>query len=340
MNIELSDSDMLEIIRRQLRVDRSRQLIIASLQEAIESVTDEDSSVLKGECEGFPVEYYSERFFIAQEFSENQSAFRKAVEDALKKLGFASIRADDKYWADHILCKILALIAGTPLGVYELTATQNRNVCLELGIALGLRKPYILVKDHNAEVPSILGGIEYYEINSYLETAYELGDRVEQYIASISTYSPIQKPITRREDAVVIAHGNREAIDNTIAIAQRLAQRGYQCLIVGSFDNKMSWFLDKANIRYSFLETLEEIINGVMGARFGVYRVGKQVDPNTFVSLGIAIAGNRPRLLVNNARDTLPSDLQGFGTLTFQGYIDLGNKLEVYLDPWLDKHGL
>lgn len=339
MNTGLSDSDMLEIMRRQLRLDRSRHTIIASLQESIESTSDQNSSVLR-ECESFPVEIYPERFFIAQEFNENQSAFRKAVEDALRKLGFASIRADDHYWADHILCKILAYIVGTPLGVYQLTATQNRNVCLELGIALGLRKPYILVKDRSAEVPSILKGIEYYEINSYLETAYELGNKVEQYVAGISKYSPVQKPITKREDTVVIAHGNQEPIDNTFAIAQQLAQRGYQCLIIGGYNNKIAQYLDQANIHYGFLETLEEIINGVIGARFGVYRVGMQADPDAFVALGVAISRNRPRLLVNNARDSIPSDLQGFRPLTFQGYIDLGNKLEVYLDPWLDKHGL
>lgn len=340
MNVQLSSPELPEILRRQLRLDRPLQSISSSLQEALGTASDEEPLVLRGECDGFPVEILPKRFFIAQEFSENESAFRRAVEDALGELGWASIRADDAYWGGRILCKILALVAGTHLGVYQLSVSQNRNVYLEMGIALGLNRPFILVKERDAEVPNILKGIEYYQINSYLETAYQLGPLVQQYVASISTYLPVRQPIIKRENAVVIAHGNQEAIDNTVVIGQQLAQYGYRCLIVGNFDVKIARFLDKAGVQYSFLQTLEEITNGVIGATFGIYRIDKRADADTFVALGIAIAGNKHRLLVNNARDIIPSDLSGFETLTFHGHVDLERKLQAYLAPWLTKHGL
>jgi hypothetical protein len=332
--------EVLEIIRRQLRLDRSTLEISSDLQEELEDVPAEAPLGLEGACAGYSLKPLPDKFFIAQEFSENKGDFRNAVEGALGKLNVTSVRADDFYWGGPILCKIGALIRGTPFGVYQLSISQNRNVYLELGIAMGLRKPYVLVKDRNAEVPGIIRGIEYYPINSYLETEYQLGELVQQYIAAVITRLTVSRPIISMRDNAVIVPGNLEVVDITYTLAKELANHGYKCLIVSEFDDKLAWFLNRAGISYEFLETYGDVMQGIQGARFGIYRVDTQANASAFVALGMAIGGNRPSLLINNSRDKVPSDLNGLALLSFQGHVDLERRLRLHFSSWLAKYRL
>lgn len=323
-------------IRRLLTIDRPKETIVTEIEASIGAFP---SGLIF--CDEFPHEIYPDRYFIAQEFSKNKSDLRKSVDDAMKQFGVSSISTDEFYWGDSILCKIGSLILGTPFGIYQLSESQNRNVHLELGIAMGMGKPFVLVKDRAAEVANLIRGIEYYQINSYLETSYELGDLLQKYVTNIGSFSPQKLISTSSQKTAVIAHGNLEHIDIGVTIAKQLARHSYTPLILGKFDEKLARYLANEGISPSFAETRDEIVAAIQTSSFGIYRADKIASADTFVELGIAIGLNRPFFLIINSRDEIPpSDLNGLSTLSFHGFTDLESKFETMFPQWLTKIGL
>lgn len=74
-------------------------------------------------------------------------------EPAIKRAGLAAVRADtDIFGTGKIIDQIWAGINNTKVLVAELTG-RNPNVLYELGIALALQKPVVLVSSNEADVP-------------------------------------------------------------------------------------------------------------------------------------------------------------------------------------------
>lgn len=322
-------------IRRLLTIDRPKESIKAEIETSISTLP---SGLIF--CDEYPHELYPDKYFIAQEFNENKGDLRKAIDDALSQLGVSSIRSDDFYWNGTVLCKIGSLILRTPFGIYQLSESQNRNVYLELGIAMGMGKPFVLVKDRIAEVAELIQGIEYYQINSYLETSYELGDLLQKYVTNIVNFRPKRLVASSSQKIAVIAHGNLEHIDIGVTIAKQLAKRNYSPLILGRFDEKLAKYLERERIEPSFAETRDEIVEAIQSSSFGIYRVDQTADADTFVELGIAMGLNRPFFLVINNREEIPSDLSGLSTLKFHGFTDLETKFNTVFPKWLEKAGV
>ena len=142
MTTSESEKDKLTELQKALRIDRSA---IAITNELIEIVKKQNSLFSSGNpCSHVLPKIYPNKYFIAQEYNENRNDLRQAIDGALEKLDVVSIASDDRYKNEKILCQIVALILGTPFGIYQLTANQNRNVYLELGLAIGLEKPFIV----------------------------------------------------------------------------------------------------------------------------------------------------------------------------------------------------
>lgn len=184
MNDNLEDQvEESEEIKRRLQIDEPKSTITTSLLEALGKPNDFFSS--NGPCGSMQLVPYPDRYFIAQEYNATKDDLRRSIEDALTRFGYTSIGASDHYMQKTVLCKIAALIQGTPFGVYQLTKSQNRNVYLELGIAIGLERSFILIKEKDAEPAGIIKDIEYYPIDTYLDVRYKLGDLLENYMTSI-----------------------------------------------------------------------------------------------------------------------------------------------------------
>lgn len=328
--------DLLNEVRRLLTIDRPKETIATEIEASIIAYP---SGLIF--CDEYPHEIYPDRYFIAQEFSDNKSDLRKSIDKAMNQFELSSIRADDFYWGDSILCKIGSLILSTPFGIYQLSKSQNRNVHLELGIAMGMGKPFVLVKDRAAEVAKLIRDIEYYQINSYLETSYELGDLLQKFVTNIGNFSPKKLLATSPQSTAVIAHGNLEHIDIGVTIAKQLAKYNYTPLILGEFDEKLARYLENEGITPSFATTRDEIVSAIQTSSFGVYRTDKIASADTFVELGIAIGLNQPFfLIINSQNEPPPSDLNGLSTLSFHGFTDLERKLETHFPQWLTKIGL
>jgi hypothetical protein len=326
-----------KLIKELLRIDRPRQIIADEIANSLKIRNGLFSE--NALCSGMPIEPYPERYFVAQEFNETKDDLRRALEDSLRMLGFSSISAEDYIWTDKLICKISALIQGTPFGIYQLSASQNRNVYLELGIAIGLNKPFVLVKDKEAIPASTIHDIEYYQIDSYLDTKRDLGGLLEKYITYIGNYQLIVKPVLPITQTAVISHWESDSVDVTITIAQQLKSLDYNLIILGEFNQKLADYLvSEANVSPKFAETRDEIFKAIQISKFGVFRVDEMVSANNFVALGITIGINRPFLPIISTHRKAPFDLSHLVPLKYAGSTNLEKILQSRFEEWLNKY--
>lgn len=308
-------------IEQILELDRSEQEIIEEINADLIASKSGPIFVSGGLCDGYLLQPRPNQYFIAQEFRPGREDLRQAISKALLELNLESVEADDFYWGGPVLCKISALIQSTRFGVYQLTVSQNRNVYLELGIAIGLQKPFILLKDLDAEVSHLAQGLEYYPINSYLELRYEFGKKIYPVLAEITRYKSPKISISGNEQTVIIAHGNGwDSVDFSVMISEFLTKKNLTPILLSDPNGRISRYLDKMNISFQIIDyvggnRLNQIFNAIQSARIGIYRIDKESDADTFIALGISIGLNRPGFLLS--KSTPPSDLGGLSSLIY-----------------------
>ena len=321
------DAD-LQAIKQHLGLDRPQTVIIEEIKAALDAAPRGEMFKLGGLCSGYPLRPMPDRYFVAQEFRPDRDDLRGALAAALAEFSVQPVCADDFLWAGHILCKISALIQSTPFSVYQLTTGQNRNVYLELGIAMGLGRPFVLVKDEDAEVSSLAQGLEYYPISSYLELRYELGEKVRPFLAGIANYHPQALPPAGSQRTAVIAHGDLDVIDFCVPVAKMIAEHGLTPVILGDPTGKLARYLKLEDVPHHIIGStgwtrLDETVAAIQEARLGVYRVEKASAPDTFLALGVAMGLNRPGLLIHQANRELPADVRGLTALEFTSHTSL-----------------
>jgi hypothetical protein len=316
----------LQAIKQHLGLDRPQTVIIEEIKVALDAAPRGPMFEHGGLCSGYLLRPMPDRYLVAQEFTPDRDDLRDALAAALAEFDVQPVSADDFLWSGHILCKISALIQGTPFGVYQLTVTQNRNVYLELGIAMGLSRPFVLVKDKDAKVSPLAQGLDYYSIDSYLELRYELGGKVRPFLADIASYRPQELPRPGSQRTAVIAHGDLEVIDFCVPMAKMIAKHKLTPVILGDPTGKLAGFLE--GIPHHITGStgrmrLDETVAAIQAARLGVYRIEKSAAPDTFLALGVSMGLNRPGLLIHRADRDLPSDVKGLNALEFASFSGL-----------------
>lgn len=317
-----------QTIKEQLGLGRLRTAVAEEIESAFRAAPRGPMFEAGGLCSGYPLKAVPDHYFIAQEFSAERDDLRIALTNALAEFGVTPVCADDSIWSGHILCKISALIQSTPFGVYQLAVSQNRNVYLEFGIAIGLGRPFVLVKDRMAEVSPLAQGLEYYSIDSYLELRYELGHKIRPFLTSISKYKGQLLPQPGSQRTAVLAHGDIDVIDFCIPIAKTIAGYGLLPVILGDPTGKLSRYLEIEDIPHKIISSagrvhLDEVVNAIRAALFGVYRIEKIASSDAFLALGISMGLNRPGFLIHRAGHNVPSDVKGLNALKFSSYNEL-----------------
>jgi len=335
-NIQNPD-DKTNRIKELLEINKPKQTIESELKDLLR--IRGSLFGVNGPCNGIPLEPFPDQYFVGQEFNETKNDLRETLAASFKEFGFSPISAEDFMWTEKLLCKIAALIQGTPFGVYQLSTSQHRNVYLELGIAIGLHKPFVLVKDKEAVPATIVRDIEYYQIDDYLSAQHELGELLEKYITSIGHYQPKESPNLISAQNAVISHWESDSVDISISIAKQLKSSGYNPIIIGKRDQKLEdYLISEVNIKSpEFAETRDAIFKAIHSSKFGVFRVDKPTSANNFLALGITIGINRHFLPIKNIRNEVPTDQNYLSPLEYSGYTDLEKKLRIRFEDWLNK---
>jgi len=117
-------------------------------------------------------------YFVAHEFNAQQMAdLRKAIAEAFKGTGLNAYYADMEVRQKHILEKIKERILETQFGIYDVT-NVNPNVCLELGIALGAKRPYYIILKKGTSRPADVEGLDRIEYESYRDLTAKIKDKI------------------------------------------------------------------------------------------------------------------------------------------------------------------
>ena len=125
-------------------------------------------------------------FFVAHEFSKSKiDDLRTSVKKAFYGTGLKAYYADNEVRNVHILDKIKDKIINTDLGIYDISNPLKPNVFLELGIAMGAEKPFILICERGTTIPSDLAGYDKIEYSSYSNLTRQLKDLVVEQIKNL-----------------------------------------------------------------------------------------------------------------------------------------------------------
>ncbi len=121
------------------------------------------------------------KFFIGMPFNEkNDDAYRFGILPTLDTHGLTHFRADEIFECRELVCKICQAIQESTYIIIDLS-DNNPNVMFELGLACGLCKPIILLKDIETKVITDLHGIEYIEYKNASDLQSKLRTRLEQW---------------------------------------------------------------------------------------------------------------------------------------------------------------
>jgi len=347
VKLSSSEQDRLDVqfesIKQHLGIDRSNEAIKKDINASFSTGLRNAMFDQDGICSGYSFRAMPDCYFLAQAFTSGREDLRQALAIGLKEFAMRPVTADDIYWQGHILCKVSALIQSTPFGVYELTPDQNRNVYLELGIAIGLRRPFILVKKEDAKLPSLILGLEFYPITSYLEMRHNLKDKLRSFLLDIGHPDSSLLPVPTSKRTAIIAHGGLDTLDFCFQIAKVLVEYDLTPIFFDDPTRKLSYYLKRENIKAQFISGsgkihLSDTVKAIQTARLGIYRIDKSSNPDTFIALGIALGLNRIGLLVHRTGDDPPSDLKGLSALNFQNYSELDKIFQEQYDNLLKKY--
>jgi hypothetical protein len=113
-------------------------------------------------CPLNPIEKKS-KVFVAMPFSDDyRDSYEYGIKIALEQSGIEYYKADGEINNKDIMCKICGELQICGKVIVNISG-HNPNVMLELGLAYGLGKEVIVIKDKNTSSISDLGSMEYIE---------------------------------------------------------------------------------------------------------------------------------------------------------------------------------
>lgn len=166
-------------------IDRLKHHIEELLKMLVDAAKQEDEKRLQ--CflvnEKCPHKIQNGRhaFFIGMPFADkNDDAYRYGIALTLDSYGLTHYRADKNFERRQLMCKICQAIQEANYVLIDIS-DNNPNVMFEFGIACGLGKPVILVKDVQTKLATDLNGIEYIEYNNAHTLQLKLTERLKQW---------------------------------------------------------------------------------------------------------------------------------------------------------------
>lgn len=112
------------------------------------------------------ISFSPKRVFIAMPFnSHNQDMYKFAIRPALEDQKLEIWKADEQINNIDIMCKICQAIQESAYVIAEISE-WNANVLFEMGLAYGMAKSVVILKDRKSNVPVDLKGLEFIEYES------------------------------------------------------------------------------------------------------------------------------------------------------------------------------
>jgi serine/threonine protein kinase len=221
------------------------------------------------------------------------------------------------------LCSICAKLYTTRFSLFFLPSTDDRNVYIELGLALGMGIPLLLIQSRGASVPSILESLSPYTSDGTFSTIRQelpakLG-KIEEYdFAAVRFRKDL--PIAGSRFTYVLASGD---LYNDSDVKEVIST-----VIKTTYPRIESLFLSQVMEQGEGSWQIERLMDLLQASRFAIYRINKDASPLTFLALGISIALNRPFILLRDVDSEVPSDVTGLNIYSFTNFTEQKNFLD------------
>ncbi|MBT7092062.1 MAG: hypothetical protein HN936_02375 [Bacteroidetes bacterium] len=119
--------------------------------------------------------------FIGMPFKDEYlDSFNYGVKPALESIGYSFFKADEDISNTDIMCKICRELQACSIALINISGL-NPNVMLELGLAYGIGKPVIILKDKDTKAIADLGSLEYIKYDH----AYDLMQKLIKGLPNI-----------------------------------------------------------------------------------------------------------------------------------------------------------
>lgn len=311
-------------------VDQTLQTIQARLQP-IPALFE------KGLCKGQLLSAKPNQYFVSHGFTPDLLAdWRQTLEESLAEASddldtLQPYFAGDTLLSGFRLCGICEQLYTSRFSMFLLPPSQNRNVYLELGIAIGLGAPFFLIQHYEAKIPSVLAGLSLYAKGGLFRTMRrELAGQMEEYDFGVVHFIADLPQAGSKPKYLVVAGELIEDEDFEGSIMDAL-RGSYPHLEAESLTNQLNraetagWVLD-------------QLVKSIQSSRFAVYRVDEACSPTTFLALGISIGLNRPFLMVHRTHTEVPLDLRGMGMYQFPNFVALQKAVVVKHQEFFNRY--
>lgn len=111
------------------------------------------------------------KIFVAYPYDFPEADYRRPFNDLSKAFNVRFEFADEQITSQHLLNKVTKMILTSRFSLFDITS-WNPNVTLELGVAVGQRRPYYLLfnpSHHQPDAPADLAGLDRIQYGSYFE---------------------------------------------------------------------------------------------------------------------------------------------------------------------------
>ena len=276
----------------------------------------------------------SSQYFVGHPLApENAGELEKVLAGVFGSLGYAACDADESIEGQSLLLSVCQRIFSTRFGVFDLSS-RNPNGYLELGIALGLNRPAVVLAREKTYLPPVLAG---HTVVTYADTA-----DMEAKLARLCRqgFPPTAQPVA---DYCTFCGRTCESMSTPPD----------ENMYVVLYDSKLLWralmqsltpYLAEYHLYPVYLAdrvsgpALCDMRKKVLAAQFALCHLGVLSNESSFLALGMAIGSRAPWVLLSEkGRGSVPADLQGFERIEYTTLADLEGRLKDALGSFLGR---
>jgi hypothetical protein len=283
----------------------------------------------EGLCKGRPLKIEKNQYFVSHSFNvETLADWRETLTESLANLNNSQESFQPYFSNDHLLggfrlCGIVEKIYTTRFSIFLLPPSQDRNVYLELGIAIGLGIPFFLIQHYKAQIPPILEGLNrYVKGGLFRKMRRELANQIEEYDFGVVRFISDLSKSNSKTHYLIAAGEVIEDEDFEGSVKDAIEETGSKLEPLSLTEQ-----LDRSGSVWA----LEQLVEAIQKSHFAIYRVDRNCSHTTFLALGVSIGLGRPFLMVQKENGEIPINLQGMGIYKFPNFITLSQKI-------IDKH--
>ncbi len=262
--------------------------------------------------------------------------------------------------------KTLELIANSRYGIYDLSYWQDsngewqmpRNVLIEMGMAIALNRPMLLLRNANnakanIPLPSILQGLDILEFTGVPTFKRVLPQRLREWISA----DPQKAWRNRfchfgnrtcewRERHPRQERWQQDDLICHIADGEETDREDFRILIEDELDRYADVshvYLDDLPQRDGFQFLACTHCQQVRTAPFSIYRLTPDTPPTSFITIGMTLALEHhfsyqiPKILIVDNADRLPSLLKGYEVIDGHTNYEYQRKLSIFFPNTIQK---